>query len=850
MNNLLELVVQKQNEFVEEIKGKLLKAVDIVDVVFRYVSIFEKNGLYFGTCPFHFDNLVSLCVNREKQTFECSSCGRKGNAIDFVAAVNHCSKFDAIQKLAEMYKIDLSEDLEKYDLNIRKKKTIRYDFCVRSGNSMKRGIGSIKEVVSCAKEQGLDGIAICDDYSTMGFQDFQKECKAVGIEAFYGVTLNIDGTRAIAIAKNRNGIIAINTLISTSFDCEEYPYHTNTYEQCHRLGFGTIVMPIANNAEQVLELSKKYNYIAVSDSFADFENIDEKLYNRLIAVSDSYYCYNSDKFLYDALIGTETKEYKRIKTADELLRFFPRDIVITNPLKLSEFIQNDCYNRGFCMHIPYPIEANEFRKMVFEGAVKRYGQLSPEIEKRLNFEIDGANRSGFACVYDIFAKLCNHLESMNEPFALRGAGANSLIAYALGISNINPIKWKLPFETFLGIGADKIPDFDLNVSLTGRLIAVKKLRDLLGEENVIHAGYASTYTDNDAMRITSDYYKNTSKWNYRDFDKVQIFKLTNTISEYGVHPGGYLVKPASADFNVLTPIKYITDDDVPTCVNDFHQLHDVFLKIDILGHVDMILEEGLKLTKEDYPIPENYYEDEKLLSLFKNDEALNKKERLDLERDGLLGIPEFGSTAFSRYIIELSKPESIDDLVKVAGLSHGTNVFNGNGEQLLNSGYKLDDLLGSREDIFNLLTEKYGFDRETATQITDDVRKGRGVRAKYESMLLEHEVPKYLIDSMNKIKYMFPKGHAVAYTLMALKHAYVKIYYPQVFYTFYLNCKSSLEAKEIKKLLEKDIFELLVIADEEEETGQDRTASIIVEMAERGYKAQVEDDKIMVVEAK
>lgn len=845
MNSTYELLIEKENEFVENIQQDLLKAVDIVRVAYNCrLSLFEKNGLYFATCPFHFDNLVSFSISPEKQTFSCSSCGRTGNAIDLVSQIMYCSKFDACIKLAEMFNIDLDEDLKKYDLKLKKKSKERIDLCVRSGNSLLKGVGSVKDVVSTAKSQGICGLALCDDYSTNGYRDFLKECNSQGVRPYFGATLNIEGNRVIAIARNFHGVSNINNLISNASMNEDGSLE-NTYAQFVSFRYNLLSIVMINGDEDCRELTLRYDYLGVSNLSHSFDELDEKYYKNTIAVSDSYYCDNSDKLLYDALTNKVSEEYRRIKSSDELLRSYPRELVFDNPLKASENISPIVYGRGFVLNLPYSVEADEFCKKVIEKAEQKFETLNNKIVSRLDAECKGIVKSGFACIFDLYSKIADYLNENNEAFSLRGAGSNSLVAYVLGISNVNPLEWSLPVQAFLGFNLDKVPDFDLNVSPLYREKIIEFLQKLLGEENIINAGYASTFNAKQASELVNNFVSNgAGRFDYRDLEDAKVFRLTNTVCGFGNHPGGVFVKSSSMDFNCLTAYRKLEDNIIPSSINDFHQFHDCFLKIDILGHRDMLLEDVIR-RREDITIPEYYYDEEEVLSLFSSDRALNKIKTILTSKNGLIGIPEYG-TDFACSAIEIAKPKNAEDLVKLSGLLHGTDVWTDNAEDLLKQGFSLNDVIGNREDIYNTLTQKYNVPDKIAFVVMEDARKGRGIRKEFEEVLVAHDVPEWYLESLSKIRYCFPRGHSVSYTLIALKHCYIKIHYPKLFYEFVINAKY--EVKNVERLLSLDDEQLKVFASyagEVEELYQlMKTALLLIEIKERGYRIELLDNHI------
>lgn len=854
-NFLYNLSEDKKNAFIVKHGQKILDESNAVWVIGRYVSLFQKGDLYFGTCPYHFDNLVSFSVNPKDKTFSCSSCGKSGNLIDFIQSVEYCSQFDAYLLIADICKMDVNSMLSEF---IGPEEDYpRIELCARTGNSFEKGIGSVEDLVLAAKTSGIKGLALCDDYSTNGYVSFSRACRNNGITPIYGATINIDGKRVVIIAKNQRGISSINQIISMSSNTNKEGHYKNTLgdvsiKQANSLlginpyKYDIITIGVLDNVSDLNYMLTNFDYVGVYNPVWSSLIYSSRLNRRMVAISDSYYCSRNDKVLFDSLTGQFNKVEKHLKNAAELLKQFRFDWVFSNPMVVSSQIDFKSFVGPDRMYLPYEVNSDEFTSNVIKLATIEHPDFSEEELKRLKFECSSVVKAGYAPIYDLYAKIAAFLKKNKQHFTLRGPGSNMLLAYVLGISQINPVKWNLPYETFAGYNLEKIPDFDLNVSPEFKDKIDEFVCDLLGKENVIRAGYVETLTDEQCARKVSKYLESVvPDYRYGDISDVKVFKLHDTSSRYNSHPGALVVKPNYLSFYAFTPIKPVNNKDrIPSSMVDFHFLHDNLLKLDILCNQDCefasLIEDATNTNYDDIPIG-----DPSVLSLGVSSKALNKKETIIA--DGFLnpftGISEFGSD-FVHTVMSLTKPETIEDYISISSLSHGTGTWKDNGELLIRQKYKLNQLIANRDDIFNVLTQKYGVDTYTAFIAMEDARKGRGVRKEIESKLMSFGVPPYIIMSMQKFLYLFPRSHSIAYTINGLKQAYYKINYPQEFYKIYLGLK--LTSEKAKELLSKTNEELLMMLFENSENELDdifsdsykvkNSIKLIIEARERHIK--------------
>ena len=469
------------------------------------------------------------------------------------------------------------------------------------------------------------------------------------------------------------------------------------------------------------------------------------------------------------------------------------------------------------------------RKRVFE----LYGENLPElIEKRMNKELDSIINNGYAVMYIIAQKLSLKSQENGYLVGSRGSVGSSFAAFLSGITEVNPLQahyicrncyniefadpsqydcgldmpdkecpvcknqyakdgFDIPFETFLGFEGNKMPDIDQNFSGEYQARAHKHVEELFGSSNVFKAGTISTIADKTAFGFVKGYLEE----NNIPHNKAEIKRLVKGCAGVkrttGQHPGGMVVLPEGYSINDFTPVQRPANDtesDTVTTHFDFNSMHDTLLKLDILGHDDptiIRMLEDLTGTKA----KEINIRDPKIMSLFSSAEVLGFVKDIDCSI-GVLGIPEFG-TKFVRGMLKTAVPSTISELIKISGLSHGENVWSNNAEDLIKNGTAtLQEVISIRDNIMLYLIH-HGMDSHTAFEITEKVRKkSSNITPEHEKVMLEHGVPKWYVESCKKIEYMFPKAHAAAYVIMALRIAWYKIYYPKEYYAAYFSIRA------------------------------------------------------------
>lgn len=594
----------------------------------------------------------------------------------------------------------------------------------------------------------------------------------------------------------------------------------------------------------------KNESISTLDAVKEYHNtilqIGSELDKPVVATGDVHFLNPEDEVYRDVFLQAVNDQQKGdqpplyFMTTDEMLAAFSylgeetaNRIVIDNPNLINERIEDisPIPDRLYTPNIPGADD--DIRNMCYERARELYGDPIPEIVgKRLEKELNSIITHGFSVIYLISSKLVKKSLSDGYLVGSRGSVGSSLVATFTDITEVNPLpphylcpscrhsefiadgsvgsgfdlpdkdcpqcgsKYKkdghdIPFETFLGFKGDKVPDIDLNFSGEYQPRAHKFTQELFGVDYVYRAGTIATVAEKTAF----GYVKKYAEEKGMTLRNAEISRLVNGCTGIkrttGQHPGGIIIVPDYMDIYDCSPIQFPADDtnsEWRTTHFDFHSIHDNLLKMDILGHDDptviRMLEDLTGLDPKTIPT-----DDKQVMSLFGGTDALGVAPEQIRSNTGTYGIPEFG-TKFVRQMLEDTKPSTFAELVQISGLSHGTDVWLNNAQELIRRGTcTLPDVIGCRDDIMVYLIYK-GLEPGRAFKIMESVRKGKGVPPEDEEYMKSFGVPDWYIWSCKQIKYMFPKAHATAYVLMAVRIAWFKVHRPLEFYATYFSVRA------------------------------------------------------------
>ncbi len=669
---------------------------------------------------------------------------------------------------------------------------------------------------------------------------------------------------------------------------------------------------------RIVHLGEQFNKPVVATCDVHFLDPEDEVYRRIIMAGKGFGDADNQAPLYLHTTDEMLAEFEYLGSRKA------REIVVENPGRIADMVEKISPVRPDKCPPVIPDSDKQLREICYRKAHSMYGEKLPEIvTERLERELHSIISNGFAVMYIIAQKLVWKSNEDGYLVGSRGSVGSSFVATMAGITEVNPLSphyycdkchysdftsdevrayaggcgwdmpdkrcpvcgeplvkdgFDIPFETFLGFKGNKEPDIDLNFSGDYQSNAHKYTEVIFGAGQTYRAGTIGTLADKTAFGYVKNYYSERGQGKrVCEINRI-VQGCTGIRRSTGQHPGGIIVLPLGEDINSFTPVQHPANDlntDIVTTHFDYHSIDHNLLKLDILGHDDPTMIKTLEEYISSPAIDNEYNEtdhkfkateipldDKGVMSLFHDTSALGiTPDDIGGCPVGCLGIPEFGTDFVIQMVVD-TKPQSLSDLIRISGLSHGTDVWLNNAQDLIKSGKAtISTAICTRDDIMTYLINK-GMDSELSFTIMEKVRKGKGLTPEFEEAMKAADVPDWYIWSCKQIKYMFPKAHAAAYVMMAYRIAYCKIHYPLAYYGAYFGIRADAFSYELmcqgKEKLNQYIDDynrrLASLSQKEQATLKDM--HIVQEMYARGlefepldiYKAQA--TKFLIVDGK
>ena len=636
---------------------------------------------------------------------------------------------------------------------------------------------------------------------------------------------------------------------------------------------------------KIVELGEKLGKLVIATCDVHFMDPQDEIYRRILEAGQGYKDADEQAPLY-------------LRTTEEMLKEFEYlgeekayEVVVTNTNKVSDMCDRiDPISPEKCPpHIPGCEE--DIKNIAYKKAHELYGDPLPEIvQTRLDKELNSIISNGYSVMYIIAQRLVWKSNEDGYIVGSRGSVGSSLVAFMTGITEVNSLQphyrcpkckysefddygvgngfdlpdkdcpkcgtkmakdgMDIPFETFLGFNGDKEPDIDLNFSGEYQAKAHKYTEVIFGKGTTFKAGTVGTVAEQTAFGYVKKYYEERNI----PINKAEIARISvgcqGIKRTTGQHPGGIIVVPKGREIYEFTPVQHPADDpnsDIITTHFDYHSIDGNLLKLDILGHDDptviRMLQDITGVAPTDVPL-----DDKETMSIFSSTKALGVTPEQIHSEVGTYGIPEYG-TKFARGMLLDTHPTTFDELIRISGLSHGTDVWLGNAQSLIEQGIvTLQQAICCRDDIMIYLMKK-GLPPDKSFKIMEAVRKGKVAKGKepkwkdeYIPLMLEHDVPEWYIKSCEKIKYMFPKAHAAAYVTNAFRIAWFKVHIPLAYYAAFFTIRAKAFDAEVmingKEKVKNKMKEIEMMGNNATPKDKDMydDLELVLEMYERGLR--------------